>query len=492
MLVLTVVMAACSGGGGTGNGTSASTAGNAGESGPNGEELEYDSNGFLVDSLPTLNYNGRDFRVLYPTEYIEEFFYEEESSDLVEEAVHKSNLSVAERLNLNWQVTNVAGVDFSARDPFANTVLGAYATNDDLWDVVGISISCVTPVLTGGAFIDLLSTPYLDFAKPWWLSDLTENATINGRLYLAAGDAGTSLLKNTNCLLYNMLYANDLQIPDLQQTVLDGKWTKELWQQYVRQAFSAVDEANPNLESDSFGFATRNDNHLEVFKAAFHYPMLSRNNDGTFTFIYDTRRASDSCEWLCSFANNQPGTYLARTADDVTKVENAFRARRMLFVSAVFADPVDTFNDIAEDFGILPYPKWAEDEEYATLPRGIYVSFGIMRTAPDSEFASAALEAVASQNYRAVTPIYFEDALKIKYTDATPETKAIFDLIRSSTTFDFGYTFSANFGLDAAIRETVYNNLPYWTSLVSSTRTSFMNKLSDFLEQISALEDYEE
>ncbi len=451
---------------------------------------EYDNNGFLKDDLPSLNYNGQAFRILYPAETVNEFFCEDPGNDIVDEAVYTANRRVMDRLGITFEVTTLNGINVPAdRDSYAQTVINTYSGGDDRWDVVAQHIGSMATTMVSGAFIDINTVDYIDLEKPWWLARLTEDATVNGRLYLVAGDASLSLLKNTNCLLYNKPLADDLQVEDLQELVLNGGWTKEKLLQYTRHAYMAADQANPDIATDRFGFGLLNDNHLEAFKAAFDFPILSKDNSGEFVFTYDSERAVDACEWLVSFANSDNSVYLARTSADVKAAQDAFREKRMLFVSGTFSFAIDIFNDINEDFNVIPLPKWSEDEEYSTLPRGTYFGFGIMRTTPHYDFAGAVLEAIGSEGYRHIAPEYFERALKVKYTDASENTKEIFDLIRNSVIYDFGYTFSPFFGLDGAIKQLVYANLPNWTSLINSQKDKFMTNLDDFISRVSKLED---
>ncbi|MBQ7604531.1 MAG: hypothetical protein IJU75_06205 [Clostridia bacterium] len=468
-----------------------STGENGDSSAKNGDDtsLRYDPNGMLMDNLPAdLDFDGEDARFIYPSENLNEFFSEDVGSDIVSQAVYKMNLAVMERLKVKLKCTTIQGVDSPAvRDSYAATIVNTYTVGDDQWDFVGEHIGAMSSVILSGAFQNLTSLKYTDFDMPWWMSDLVENATVGGKLYLAAGDASISLLKNTTCLLYNKNVAEDYGIEDLQKLAIRGGFTKEKLLQYTLLAHSSLD-SKPDISRDTFGFAILNDNHVEAFKAAFNYPILKKNNGGEYEFNYDCQRASDACSWLVDFTNSNDSVYISRNTADVNAAKNAFREDRLLFVTATFSFAVDVFKDINGSFNVLPLPKWSEGENYSTLPRGIYIAFGVMRLTNNAEMAGAVLEAFASEGYRKVTPVYFEDALKIKYTDATNETAAVFDIIRNSVSFDFGYTFSYSFGFDAAIKTAIYNNLPYWTSMVNSGKKAFMSKYDSFFETLSNLE----
>jgi len=95
---------------------------------------------------------------------------------------------------------------------------------------------------------------------------------------------------------------------------------------------------------------------------------------------------------------------------------------------------------------VLPFPKYNEaQEDYRTTARATYSSFCIPVTAKDPDMSAAVLECFASESYRKVSPAYFENALKIKYT-RDDESAMMFDLIKSSVTFSFATSFTTSIG----------------------------------------------
>ncbi len=307
------------------------------------------------------------------------------------------------------------------RNSYESMIQNTYASNDDLWDITAVMTYHMPNVVSSGALIDLRSTEYLDFEKPYWLSALIEDSTINDRIYFAAGDASLSLLKNTICLLYNKELALQNGISDIQNTVLDGNWTADLFRQYSTAAYCGVNPTSPDVTTDTFGFGVQNYNHLSAFGAAFGLRILTRNDDGEYNFTYANDRAVDAVQFLCNLFHNNPGFITTDNFNDhATEIYNSFMEGRMLFISTTFDNLTNIYAEISGDYGIIPYPKWSEDEEYSTFARNTYMSFGIMRTTPSSSMASAVLECIASESYKEITPAFFETAMKVRYSDAIP------------------------------------------------------------------------
>ncbi|MBO5218991.1 MAG: dihydroxy-acid dehydratase, partial [Clostridia bacterium] len=89
--------------------------------------------------------------------------------------------------------------------------------------------------------------------------------------------------------------------------------------------------------------------------------------------------------------------------------------------------------------GILPFPKYEESQKaYHTFSRSTHAVIGMPVTCPDYDRAGAVLEAIACVNHETVVPVYFETALKVKYS-RDDDSAEMYDLILAGSTLNFGY-----------------------------------------------------
>ena len=70
-----------------------------------------------------------------------------------------------------------------------------------------------------------MELPHVDFDKPWWTSDLTDLATVDGKLYMASGDISLELTQKIFCMLFDKKLAETVGAGDIYAIVSDGKWT---------------------------------------------------------------------------------------------------------------------------------------------------------------------------------------------------------------------------------------------------------------------------
>jgi glycosyltransferase involved in cell wall biosynthesis len=146
--------------------------------------------------------------------------------------------------------------------------------------------------------------------------------------------------------------------------------------------------------------------------------------------------AFEKLEWLHL---QNPGTHVGEGGEFFDE----FMAGNQLFVRA-FISSGQTFRNMTDDYGVLPLPKYDEEqEEYRTLAANISSLVVVLSSATELDKIGATLELMAAESYKQVIPAYYDTVLKGKYSDA-PQDAAMYDLIINSLTYNFGFCFSTH------------------------------------------------
>ena len=270
------------------------------------------------------------------------------------------------------------------------------------------------------------------------------------------------------------------------------KWTPEEWQNKGHE----YDEIRDNM----LGWDVTDYGMGDYFDVVY-------SGKWTFDFIYDaakdaysdlngdTMMDENAINKILKIANlfsdrqvyYNTGTVMdAVTGDGLT--EEDFSNGKTLFFKANMFD-LEQMRSYDIDIGFLPCPKYDEDQEnYYTLARNVYSSMVIPKTCDKLDAVGAAMEAMAAQNYKNVSPVYFETALKVKYSrdDATSQ---MYDLIKQGLRFNFAFTFSAVSGGFANIfADMVGNNDENYMSKYESIRESKETGLQKFYDDVESFE----
>ncbi|MBP3292900.1 MAG: hypothetical protein J6N32_04030 [Clostridia bacterium] len=418
----------------------------------------------VPDTLPSdLDYSGKTFTIYYSngfnwTELIEGG--EELTGEVVADAVIESNLSVAERLNIDLQFFAENTGNYGT---IASLVSNLIMANDSTFDVYLGEQYGLAQTATKGYYRNVLELPYLDFEQPWWNTTFMENLQItsDNRMFLTGDFNLTTLcqlfVQYFNKNLYNDLFGNP---DDLYSLVLEGKWTLDAMSEKIEAAYIDLNGDGQTDPEDQLGYvAYQTYSTVDPFMYCGDIPYTSFGEDGRVVLNMNQERAVTLTEKVVKLFN-QKGTYKVDTSP--------FPVGKSLFCNGLLRGARD-FRDMTDDFGFLPSPKLDETQEsYQNLVGDCVLFTVIPVTCADAEMAAAVLEALNAQTYRTVTPAWYEVTLKMKYSRDMISADII-DLIHDSIYTSFLFAYSPVLSqMGQVMRDLVTNNNTDYMSLVKS------------------------
>ena len=438
------------------------------------------------DNIPLgTNLNGATVKIYVRGDTIDSEFDNQETGDVVDDAVYNRNRKIEERLNVKLEyMSNTSESYWDDRNIYMDTVRAAVLANDGSIDIAA-GLSNIMPYLAqDGMFINLMRSdiPYLNFDSPWWPAELTDELSVNGRLYMASGEACLGVIKGMMCFYFNkdIIENNNLESPyDL---VTSGKWTLD---KMAEMASSVYSDLNGNAKvdiDDQFGFYISSVNHAPNFVLASGMRLTTNDANGLPEYDLGSERIINLVDKLNTIMVND--AMLADTGDE--SGEKCFTDGRCLFMTGEFGF-AESFRELPFDYGILPYPKYDEtQEDYISSSRATYSLFGILMTA-NAENCAAVLEALASENYRTVTPAYYEKALKVKYSRDDISSQ-MFDLIKGHISFDYGIVHGPMMGnISTYLREEISYHRGTWSSTWAAQKDAVKATNDKYLEDIMSL-----
>ncbi len=448
----------------------------------------YDTNGFLKDSLPSdLNLEGRTVTIYTRGDTNDTEFDAESTGDIVDDAIYDRNRRIEERLGVKLEYFANTSEDFwGDRNIYMDTVRAAVLANDGSMDIA-VGLSNIMPSLAqSGMFVNLLGSDmkYLDFDKPWWPAELTNELAVNDRMYMASGEGCLGVIKGMMCFYFNKDMAGDMNLGDVYSLVTDGKWTLDKLNELASSAYVDLNGNTAVDEADQFGFLISNVNHAPNFLLASGLRLTENDAAGLPKYALGTDKVVSLIEKLNTMMSQDSFTANENQANTLTK---PFIDGHVLFMTGEFQF-AETFRDMTFDFGILPYPKADEaQEDYISSSRATYSLFGILTTA-DKDDCAAVLEAISSENYRSVTPAYFEKALKVKYSRDDTSSQ-MFDLIKGHISFDFGVVHGPMMeNISTLLRVEICYPTGTWVSTWASKEGAVNAAVTKYLDDIMSLE----
>lgn len=439
----------------------------------------------IKDNLPSdLDYAGRTFTTMVASPGDQGPFIagaEESTGDIVEDAVIARNLAVEERLGVDLVYEVRTDVDGANIDAEVSKFLLAGDSTYDLF--VGHQWG-LTKLLTGGGIVPAEELDYIELTQPWWWKEYMDELSLGGEThYYFVGDFFLHALRSANVVVFNKeLYANYYDdANELYQLVLDGKWTVDRMAELAKSVYVDLNNGGATDVDDQLGYVSwATYASTDPFVYGSDIEFVKRTADGGIEFQMISDDAVTLCDKLVDFFW-QPGTFTGCKSD--AELFAAFSSGKALFMGGSSFAKVENIRDMECDFGIIPCPKFDEAQaNYRTLVHdGGYVG-AVNGSSENLDAAGAILEALNAETYRSVTPVYYETALKVKYTRDDTSAQMI-DLVHDTlmTNFIYAYNYALdNIGLQ--YRTLITNKSKDYVSQIEKTIKSAETKLATLAE----------
>lgn len=402
------------------------------------------------DSLPdALDFDQTVINVLFPESHggsaDQIDWVSEDDGEVVSSAIYQRTTAVEERLGVEFDVN----YDYTVTE-WPNILRSSIMAQDGSFDLVWGAQYETVPLAAEGMYLDLSDAEYIDYSQPWWNNEFMEEISVGDVRYLLAGDISLSMLSYMSCVYFGKERFEEISgetSDDLYQLVLDGGWTIDKLAEYCRLSYSDLNGDSARDEDDRYGMGAvtaSTTDHLTfdsgitfTTRDANGLPMLTIDNERTYQFV----------EKLYSLFYENEGVFVYPPVQDSLRIviPNKFTGGDMTFMCGYFYS-ADLLREMKSDYGIIPYPKLDENvQDYASLVHDSAMLVSVPITCTKLDAVTAAIEAIAAENWRTVTPAYYEIALKTKYTrDDT--SCVIVDMIHESGTTDFAYAYNRQLG----------------------------------------------
>lgn len=389
----------------------------------------------LQDSVPEMDFDGVDFRVLAQGDLIENFemYVPELTGDAMNDAIYNRNRVIEDRFNIH--IPEPALMNHNEAATRARAVV---RSGEDTYDLMLGQMEESGKVAIEGNFKNIYDMPYVDLIKPWYTKSLAQDGvgTINGRAYMIVSDLNYTYAGQTWAMVYDKDVAVDYGITDIYDLVINGKWTIDKLSELTKDIYIDVNANNQRDEDDYYGiFYSANGCSL----AADVYAMGVRTTEienQELKFVLNTEKAVSVFEKI-SQLQKSTGTC---DAPDATLLK-IFPRGRSLFASAQLRHCYDDFREFENTYAIIPLPKWdeAQSEYYTVVDAGCNI-IAVLITAQNDELIGAMIEALSAESWRTVIPTYIHVALGQK-ASRDPQSREMVDLVLNSRYMDFAYLY---------------------------------------------------
>lgn len=432
--------------------------------------------------LPEKTFDGREFNILVRETVKNEFYLENQTGDVLDDAVYRRNSEVESHFDVKINAIAIDG-SWSAKDNYLNTIRQSVMANDGAFDLVDGYAAIIGGLFGDGVFMNLWDVPNLRLTEEWWSPLVTETLTVNGKLYATTGDLAINMWSNFIAMYFNKELSASLKLESQYDRVKNGTWTLDALKTDIKGVANDID-GNGNMDiSDMYGLVSYDSIWVDNLQVAFGISLSKKDADGKITLDYENEKTVDAYEKICQLMNeNEDVFYVPQGMTDIIQISRGmFTSGNVLY----FGDTLSActaMRDSDTDFGIIPCPKWDEEQDgYYTSSRDGRTMFAIPIDVKDVDFTGLITEALAVASREYVVPAYYNVTLKAKGA-RDDESGEMLDIIRDGLSLEFVKEYSMQMNNAGYIIRFAFPSGANYASYVASNINSYESGLESFLE----------
>jgi hypothetical protein len=415
----------------------------------------------ISDGLDPADYGGETIRILYRNGCSRgnwalydvhkiEIAAEEETGDVINDALYRRNKTVEERFNVN-----IVGMPYPNSSTNESEV-AAYArrsinANSDDVDIVVTWSNHLANLAADGLFVDWNSIPNIDIEKPWWIKDAMKAFTINGKTYLAMSDIIFSgVVGEAGFIMFNKELLAKFGLENPYTMGEENRWTIDILSEIVKGCYADVNGDGKRDADDTFGFTSDawGSAYAWMWAGGSRATSKDANTGLPYYDLYTERNVSMLNKVNDLFYNNTGSAITNAKGNsidfkgrgDQSYLFSSGNALFMLDRVGVLCTP--DYRNAPFEFGIVPIPKYDQTQEkYLTMINEHASAMAVPVYNGKLEMTGKIIEALSAESYKQLVPAYYEVALKTKYS-RDEESVRMLDLIFEGVVYDFGLLYA--------------------------------------------------
>ena len=421
---------------------------------------------------------------------------DEEVEDPVDVAVFTRNEKIKRYFNCEIELVNYVTNMQSLSSAIGSQLMAG--TSD--YDILGARQYDDVQLALTGCVYDLSklavdfpdAANYMNLDAPYWAKAYNDALQIGNGRYWVTGDlclrySGGYYCYFVNHTLYNQYL--EKEYGSIYDVVRKGDWTLDTLLTMTEGIWNDDDGNDKTSSGDMLAIAQPVHDNINGLSISAGVQYSYRYDDGSvrLTFIKGNKTLET---FMNKFYNLLQKNGVYNYADKYDEAMKKLVANKAVFVSGRLNQAELYLQEMEDNYGIVPNPKLSsEQKDYISSIHDAVQLYGINNGSEQIPEAALVLDAMELESRNSVRPVYFDSAVKIKYSRGSDDADMI-DLMDSVIYSDFVYVwqFSSEFqGLGDFLRSNIKS--PNGFNAINKQQTIWGQALTAILERIKRLEE---
>lgn len=377
-----------------------------------------------------------------------------ESGSVMDDAIFEKNAIMAEKYGVLFTAVNTF-----AKASSAETMMRRSNTaGENEYELCILSGYNCTTLAIEGVLYDMKKLPNVDLSNSWWDQTAIRDLSIANSMFFTTGALSTAIDDFTFCVLFNKELYKDKVTDETNLYALanEGKWTLD---ELIRISSLVSEDLNGDDIMDSrdmYGTILWDDELLATIKAGGG-KIAKVNEDGLIELTMYSERNDNIVNKFVTFANSKYAINFQHMSGGVAWY-NMFIEDQAIFMMTMFNE-CHRFRNMDTDYGILPQPRYSEDQEwYSPIAPWHSAFICVPAVCEDPETIGAVIELLGYHSEQILTPAYYDKTLNGTYV-RDEESKDMLDIIFNNRIYDVGHLYKVS-NLQETITNLLRNNNP--------------------------------
>ena len=392
--------------------------------------------GLAHDDLGDIRFDGETFTMWQYT-VLGGFRMEEETGDILDDAIYARNRAVEERLGVTVEYLD-SGLGSSGAEQAQSAAMieaNILAGETGIHAYQHVQHSSMPTLVNNLYFVDWNTIPNVDLTKPYWCQNAISDINYGSKVFLMTGLYNYKVMADANCLIFNKRILDEANVEYPYQSVLDGTWTYDKWMKIIADTARDLNgDTVFDLANDQYGYVGSLWESPYTFFVGMGGDLLTKDKDNMPVSVIATERNVDIIDRLLTLAHSTDGSTISSKGSDMI---NTFSAGRAATIQCGIGYIPSSFRDMKDDFGFVPSPKFDEAQEDYNVWIANYTAMTyIPITNNELDMTGAVLEIMSMESYNRVIPAYVDKVLTVKSTRDTESEAMVPFIIERASFYD--------------------------------------------------------
>ena len=390
---------------------------------------------------PDVDYNGEEFWMINIEPiwgYYPQVDFENMTGEILDDAIFERNRFLEEKFNFQLKL-NI--VDIGA---IYNTVRTVLTAGEDVYDAIFITGHEVYNLVLENMLYNLYDVPSLNLEEEWWEKTVLDTVSYGDppKAYFASNYINLFGFQSAFTVYFNENMVEDLSLTMPYEYVNKGTWTFDVMCEQIKAGTTLNGDESFKWSTEGssiYGFTTYEQAQF-AFMVGMGANFIEKDSSGYPHLAVDNERFYSICDKLAALMGTEGEFLNANDNSDsgwANHYERIFAAGRAFYIVGEIKAS-NTFRTMDDNFGILPMPKYDEnqaDYKCNRLNQSLMVAIPI--TNPDVDRAGTVLETMAYQSFVDVLPVFYDYTVSQKGL-RNEDSIRMMDIIRESRYYDIG------------------------------------------------------